>query len=94
LAQGGDGGRGLRGGLRRRERGEGEQKKDDKNFGLTFSLWDHLFGTQYRNYDEYPDTGINDEDFPFEQDPRSLGYLGSLFGQFLYPFRAILRHQG
>lgn len=71
-----------------------EPRHHDKNFGLTFSLWDHLFGTQYGKYDEYPDTGINDADFPFEQDPRSLGYLGSLFGQFLYPFRAILRHQG
>jgi sterol desaturase/sphingolipid hydroxylase (fatty acid hydroxylase superfamily) len=66
----------------------------DTNFGLTFSLWDHLFGTQYRGYDEYPDTGIDDPDFPFEQDPGRLGYLGSLFGQFLYPFRAILRHGG
>ena len=42
----------------------------DCNFGLTFSIWDHLFGTQYRNYDEYPETGIPDEHFPFEQEQR------------------------
>jgi sterol desaturase/sphingolipid hydroxylase (fatty acid hydroxylase superfamily) len=68
-----------------------EPRHHDKNFGLTFSLWDHLFGTQYRGYDEYPDTGIEDDDFPFEQNPGRLGYLGSIVGQFLYPFRAILR---
>ena len=66
----------------------------DKNFGLTFSLWDHLFGTQYRGYDEYPDTGIDDPSFPFEQDPGRLGYLGAIVGQFLYPFRAIARREG
>lgn len=68
-----------------------EPRHFDKNFGLTLSIWDYLFGTQYRKYDEYPDTGIDDHDFPFEQNPGRLGYLGSVFGQFLYPFRAILR---
>lgn len=71
-----------------------EPRHRDTNFGLTFSLWDHLFGTQYRGYDEYPDTGIDDPDFPLEQNPGRLGYLGSLCGQFLYPFRAILRNGG
>jgi sterol desaturase/sphingolipid hydroxylase (fatty acid hydroxylase superfamily) len=30
-----------------------EPRHRDRNFGLTFSIWDHLFGTQYRGYDEY-----------------------------------------
>ena len=68
-----------------------EPRHHDKNFGLTFSLWDQMFGTQYRGYDEYPDTGIDDDEFPFEQNPGRLGYLGLLFGQFFYPFRAVLR---
>jgi sterol desaturase/sphingolipid hydroxylase (fatty acid hydroxylase superfamily) len=68
-----------------------EPRHHDRNFGLTFSIWDQMFGTQYRGYDEYPDTGIDDGDFPFEQNPGRLGYLGLLFGQFFYPFRAILR---
>ena len=68
-----------------------EPRHFDKNFGLTLSVWDYLFRTQYRGYDEYPDTGIDDPDFPFEQNPGRLGYLGSILGQFLYPFRAILR---
>jgi len=32
----------------------------DKNFGAIFSIWDHLFRTQYRKYDEYPETGLED----------------------------------
>jgi sterol desaturase/sphingolipid hydroxylase (fatty acid hydroxylase superfamily) len=66
-----------------------EPRHQNHNFGLTFSIWDHLFGTQWRRYDEYPETGINDLDFPFEQ--RRLGELGTLLGQLLYPFRALAR---
>ena len=43
----------------------------DKNFGAIFSLWDQLFGTQYRKYDEYPETGIDDATFPMK--PNLLG---------------------
>ena len=39
----------------------------DKNFAVLFSFWDHLFGTQWENYDEYPTTGIDDASFPHEQ---------------------------
>lgn len=62
----------------------------DTNFGLTFSLWDHLFGTQYRGYDEYPETGIDDEKFPYEQGRSA---LSALAGQLLYPFRSLLRQR-
>jgi sterol desaturase/sphingolipid hydroxylase (fatty acid hydroxylase superfamily) len=64
----------------------------DKNFGLTFSLWDQLFGTQYRGWDEYPATGIDDPTFPAEQDDRTAGAFSTLMEQLLYPFRAIARH--
>ncbi len=30
----------------------------DRNFGLTFCLWDRLFGTHYPGETEYPETGI------------------------------------
>jgi len=63
----------------------------DKNFGLTFSIWDHLFGTQHREYDIYPETGINDLDFPFEQDRSALASLNTLLGQLIYPFQAVSR---
>ena len=39
----------------------------DKNFGAIFSIWDYLFGTQHRSYDEYPATGIEDDHFPHEE---------------------------
>jgi len=66
-----------------------EPRHADTNFGLTFSIWDHLFGTQYRRYDEYPETGIDDGEFPFEQQGRSA--WSALLGQLLYPFRALVR---
>jgi sterol desaturase/sphingolipid hydroxylase (fatty acid hydroxylase superfamily) len=72
-----------------------EPRHYDTNFGLTFSLWDQLFGTQYRGYDEYPATGIDDERFPFEQGgEKKLGALGRLASQLLYPFQAIAREAG
>jgi sterol desaturase/sphingolipid hydroxylase (fatty acid hydroxylase superfamily) len=46
----------------------------DVNFGTVFSVWDLLFRTQYRGWDEYPDTGIADQAFPLERsvNPASL----------------------
>lgn len=36
-----------------------EARHFDKNFGITFALWDHLFGTAYcPSEDEWPETGI------------------------------------
>lgn len=69
-----------------------DPRHHDTNFGLTFSIWDHLFGTQWRGYDEYPETGIEDEEFPFEQGTGAFGVVGRLVGQLVYPFRAIARH--
>ena len=71
-----------------------DPRHHDTNFGLTFSIWDHLFGTQWRNYDEYPETGIEDHDFPFEQGTGVFGVVSRLVGQLVYPFRKIARHYG
>lgn len=60
----------------------------DKNFGTLLTIWDRVFGTLYKNYDEYPETGLADEAFPFERSPRSS--LKTWFAQFIYPFRMIL----
>lgn len=68
-----------------------EPRHHDTNFGLTFSIWDHLFRTQHRNYDEYPETGINDLDFPFEQDRKGFAGLNTLLSQLVYPFQAVAR---
>jgi sterol desaturase/sphingolipid hydroxylase (fatty acid hydroxylase superfamily) len=66
-----------------------EPQHRDRNFGSMFSFWDYLLGTQYRRYDEYPDTGIGDEAFPHEE---QIGVRSLLFGplvQMAYPLRRL-----
>jgi sterol desaturase/sphingolipid hydroxylase (fatty acid hydroxylase superfamily) len=63
----------------------------DKNFGVSLSIWDHLFGTQYRNYDEYPPTGVLDPDYPAEEDGSAKGLIVTLWRELAYPFRYALR---
>jgi len=68
-----------------------EGRHSDTNFGSLFSVWDHLFGTQYRRYDEYPDTGIEDAAFPVERSTRIRDLLVTPIVQMAYPFQRILR---
>jgi sterol desaturase/sphingolipid hydroxylase (fatty acid hydroxylase superfamily) len=68
-----------------------EGRHSDTNFGSLFSVWDHLFGTQYRRYDEYPDTGIEDAAFPMERSTRIRDLLVTPIVQMAYPFQRILR---
>ena len=70
------------------------EKHRDTNFGETLSIWDHIFGTQYRNYDEYPDTGVEDREFPLEQysGTNSLyAHLKVIARQIIYPVRALFK---
>ena len=67
-----------------------ENKHRDKNFGSILSVWDYLFGTQYRDYDEYPDTGIRDDAFPMEGARQWSDLLVTPIIQMAYPFRKIL----
>ena len=66
----------------------------DKNFGLTFSLWDHLFGTQYRRYDEYPETGITTRETPIESERPGVAALWTFTQQFFYPLLGVGRQNG
>jgi len=68
-----------------------EKQHQDKNFGAIFSIWDHLLGTQYRNYDEYPETGIDDATFPNEYEWSWSRSIGMLFLQLVYPFKLAFR---
>jgi sterol desaturase/sphingolipid hydroxylase (fatty acid hydroxylase superfamily) len=70
-----------------------EPRHRDTNFGALFSVWDQLLGTQYRGYDEYPETGIEDEGFPHERivDVKSL-MLRPLI-QMAYPLRQIRKER-
>lgn len=66
----------------------------DVNFGTVFSVWDQIFRTQYRGWDEYPDTGIADQQFPLEKRLRPLGLLGSYGRMVAYPFQQMVRDVG
>jgi len=66
-----------------------EERHWDKNYGFIFTLWDRVFGTQYKNYDEYPDTGINELDFPHEKSFK--GIFGTFFAQLVFPFRRLFQ---
>lgn len=57
----------------------------DRNFGVVLSVWDRLFGTQYRDCNEYPETGV-DAAFPAERSFAEVLRLKALLRQFLYPF--------
>ena len=63
----------------------------NRNYGAIFSIWDHLFGTQYRNYDEYPETGIDDAAFPHETGLGWRTMLSTLLLQLVYPFERAFR---
>jgi sterol desaturase/sphingolipid hydroxylase (fatty acid hydroxylase superfamily) len=68
-----------------------EDRHCDKNFGGILSIWDYLFGTQYRNYDEYPECGVADSNFPVESRIRRFSLISQPLAQFFYPFRLIIR---
>ena len=67
------------------------------NFGVTFTIWDRLFGTLWNNYEEYPHTGIADQDFPLEQRVDWYWSLVNYLRQVVYPFKqalVIVRNRG
>jgi sterol desaturase/sphingolipid hydroxylase (fatty acid hydroxylase superfamily) len=68
-----------------------KKEHQNKNYGAIFSIWDHLFGTQYQNYDEYPETGIDDAAFPHETELGWRATLDTLFLQLVYPFELAFR---
>lgn len=61
----------------------------DRNYGAMLSVWDHLFGTQYRHYDIYPETGVEDETFPVETARSVAGVFATTMRQLLYPFHQL-----
>jgi sterol desaturase/sphingolipid hydroxylase (fatty acid hydroxylase superfamily) len=62
----------------------------DHNFGVTFSIWDFIFGTQYKNFDEYPDTGVEDG-FPVEGRLTLKSLLLTPIRQLIHPFTLLLK---
>lgn len=68
-----------------------EKKHWDKNYGFIFTIWDQVFGTQYKNYDEYPDTGVDDVNFPVERS--FTGVVKTFFAQLVYPFQQLVQRK-
>ncbi len=62
----------------------------DTNYGVVFSIWDRLFGTQCAQDDVYPETGIDDPAFPDEWGDGASALLAPV-AHFTYPFRAARR---
>lgn len=67
-----------------------EARHRDVNLGAWFTIWDRLFGTISTNYDEYPTTGIHDENFPLEREAGVVGVIRNYVRQTLYPFQVLL----
>jgi sterol desaturase/sphingolipid hydroxylase (fatty acid hydroxylase superfamily) len=61
----------------------------DQNYGSLLTVWDYLFRTQYRRYDVYPDTGVDDQEFPVETSRSVATVLTNPVRQTLYPFRKL-----
>ena len=59
----------------------------DTNFGGVLVVWDRLFGTQVRDFDAYPDTGVTNERFPCEESARPTMLVKTYARQLVYPFR-------
>jgi sterol desaturase/sphingolipid hydroxylase (fatty acid hydroxylase superfamily) len=66
-----------------------EPGHQNKNFGALFSIWDFAFGTQYTTWDEYPETGIEDHEFPHETGADLPSLLLTPIRQMVYPLRRI-----
>lgn len=68
-----------------------ERRHANSNFGVHFTIWDRLFGTHWNSYDQYPDTGIDDGRFPFEQRSRGIAVVRNWMAQTAYPFVELFR---
>ena len=68
-----------------------EHRHHDQNFGTLFSFWDRLFGTQWPDHEEYPATGIADENFPWEKSVGGTSVLSNYFAQLIYPFQQVVK---
>ncbi len=71
-----------------------EPEHRDTNFGGVLVVWDRLFGTQVRDLDVYPDTGVMNEQFPYEQSARPTMLAKTYARQIVYPFRGLTSRLG
>lgn len=63
----------------------------DMNFGVLFSFWDIIFRTQYYDYKEYPNTGVDEKNFPQDENKLGVNLILSPITQHIYPFLEIAK---
>jgi sterol desaturase/sphingolipid hydroxylase (fatty acid hydroxylase superfamily) len=63
----------------------------DVNFGDFLSIWDWMFGTQCRDKDIYPKTGIHDSECSRGTAPDLWAASRRYLGEMVYPIRVIFR---
>ena len=63
----------------------------DKNFGFTFSIWDRLFGTHYKDDNDYPVSGVHDHGYQPENRTTPQALAGTFLHLLIYPFLQVLR---
>lgn len=65
----------------------------DKNFANMFSAWDFIFGTQCRDFDSYPQTGVDDKDIPRPANASFRAGVSALGRMLLYPLRSLYQQR-
>jgi sterol desaturase/sphingolipid hydroxylase (fatty acid hydroxylase superfamily) len=63
----------------------------DLNFGNVFAIWDFMFGTQCRDFNVYPATGVDDKRVPRPARPSLPAALVAYGAQLVYPFSSLRR---
>jgi sterol desaturase/sphingolipid hydroxylase (fatty acid hydroxylase superfamily) len=71
-----------------------EHAHADTNFGVIFSIWDRLFGTQFTGCDVYPETGISDVRYPNERGRTMAAVPSLLLRQLAHPILCVVRRPG
>lgn len=61
----------------------------DRNFGVVLTVWDRMFGTLHRNYDEYPATGVEGLAFDPPATLAPWAWAADFGRQFIYPFQKV-----
>lgn len=64
-----------------------ESQHFDLNYGERLVVWDWMFGTLWRGFDDYPATGVKGFTGPKDQSVGPLAVVRTWWGLTLYPFR-------
>ena len=66
-----------------------EPDQIDRNYGERLVLWDWIFGTLYKKFDVYPETGVRGCEEIEEKSTSPVGLVAVWISQFIYPFKRI-----